>query len=330
LKKELVRDSKEKEKEREKDKGEAGAESTEGMKCPNCGSTNFVRSFERGEVTCSNCGLVITDKIIDRGPEWRAFTSEERDKRSRVGSPLSPTVHDRGLSTVIDWRDKDAMGRKLEPRKRIEILRWRKWQIRTRVHSSLDRNLAQAMSELDRISSQIGLPKSVKEESAVIYRKAVEKGLVRGRSIESVMAAAIYAACRTQKVPRTLDEIARYTKAGRKDVARCYRLLLREVDVNIPIADPVDFITRIGGALELSGTTQHKAAEIIRDAKKMGITAGKDPAGLAAAAIYVASLLENERRTQKEIAQAAQVTEVTVRNRYKELMKELGIEVPPQ
>jgi transcription initiation factor TFIIB len=330
LKKELVRDSKEKEKEREKDKGEAGAESTEGMKCPNCGSANFVRSFERGEVTCSNCGLVITDKIIDRGPEWRAFTSEERDKRSRVGSPLSPTVHDRGLSTVIDWRDKDAMGRKLEPRKRIEILRWRKWQIRTRVHSSLDRNLAQAMSELDRISSQIGLPKSVKEESAVIYRKAVEKGLVRGRSIESVMAAAIYAACRTQKVPRTLDEIARYTKAGRKDVARCYRLLLREVDVNIPIADPVDFITRIGGALELSGTTQHKAAEIIRDAKKMGITAGKDPAGLAAAAIYVASLLENERRTQKEIAQAAQVTEVTVRNRYKELMKELGIEVPPQ
>ncbi|MEM4608919.1 MAG: transcription initiation factor IIB [Candidatus Methanomethylicaceae archaeon] len=300
------------------------------MKCSNCGSTSFVSSYERGEYACTNCGLVVSERIIDRGPEWRAFTSEERDKRSRVGSPLSPTVHDKGLSTVIDWRDKDAMGRKIEPKKRIEILRWRKWQIRTRVHSSIDRNLAQAMSELDRISFQLGLPKSVKEEAAVIYRRAVEKGLVRGRSIESVMAAAIYAACRTQKVPRTLDEIAKYTKAGRKDVARCYRLLLREVSIRIPIADPIDFITRIGSALNLSGITQHRAAEIIRAAKKKGITAGKDPAGLAAAAIYVASLLENERRTQKEIAQAAQVTEVTVRNRYKELMRELNIEIPAQ
>ncbi|MCQ5337603.1 MAG: transcription initiation factor IIB [Candidatus Methanomethylicia archaeon] len=302
----------------------------EALKCPNCGSTSFVNNYERGEVVCTNCGLVVTEKVIDRGPEWRAFTSEERDKRSRVGSPLSPTVHDKGLSTVIDWRDKDAMGRKLEPKKRIEILRWRKWQIRTRVHSSIDRNLAQAMSELDRISSQLELPKSVKEEAAVIYRKAVEKGLVRGRSIESVMAAAIYAACRTQKVPRTLDEIAKYTKAGRKDVARCYRLLLKEVNIKIPIADPIDFTVRIGSILNLSGITQHRAAEIIREAKKRGITAGKDPAGLAAAAIYIASLLENERRTQKEIAQAAQVTEVTVRNRYKELMRELKIEIPLQ
>ncbi len=300
------------------------------LKCPNCGSTSFVNNYERGEIVCTNCGLVVTEKVIDRGPEWRAFTSEERDKRSRVGSPLSPTVHDKGLSTVIDWRDKDAMGRKLEPKKRIEILRWRKWQIRTRVHSSIDRNLAQAMSELDRISSQLELPKSVKEEAAVIYRKAVEKGLVRGRSIESVMAAAIYAACRTQKVPRTLDEIAKYTKAGRKDVARCYRLLLKEVNIKIPIADPIDFTVRIGSVLNLSGITQHRAAEIIREAKKRGITAGKDPAGLAAAAIYIASLLENERRTQKEIAQAAQVTEVTVRNRYKELMRELKIEIPLQ
>ncbi|MCC6013538.1 MAG: transcription initiation factor IIB [Candidatus Verstraetearchaeota archaeon] len=300
------------------------------LKCPNCGSTSFVNNYERGEIVCTNCGLVVTEKVIDRGPEWRAFTSEERDKRSRVGSPLSPTVHDKGLSTVIDWRDKDAMGRKLEPKKRIEILRWRKWQIRTRVHSSIDRNLAQAMSELDRISSQLELPKSVKEEAAVIYRKAVEKGLVRGRSIESVMAAAIYAACRTQKVPRTLDEIAKYTKAGRKDVARCYRLLLKEVNIKIPIADPIDFIVRIGSILNLSGVTQHRAAEILQEAKKRGITAGKDPAGLAAAAIYIASLLENERRTQKEIAQAAQVTEVTVRNRYKELMRELKIEIPSQ
>ena len=297
------------------------------QRCPECGSTQFYEDYERGELVCANCGLVVSEKIIDRGPEWRAFTPDEREKRSRVGAPLSPTLHDQGLSTVIDWRNKDALGRKLEPKKRIEILRWRKWQIRTRVHSSLDRNLAQAMSELDRISSQLNLPRSIKEEAAVIYRKAVEKGLVRGRSIESVVAASIYAACRTQKIPRTLDEIAKYTKAGRKDVARCYRLLLHEVNLPIPIADPIDFIPRIGDALGLSGATQHRAAEIIRQARKLGTTAGKDPAGLAAAAIYIASLLENERRTQKEIAQAAQVTEVTVRNRYKELIRELNIQV---
>jgi len=299
-------------------------------KCPECGSTRLLRNYERGEIVCADCGLVITEKLIDMGPEWRAFTPEEKQKRSRVGSPITLTVHDKGLSTVIDWRDKDAFGKKLEPKRRIEVIRWRKWQIRTRVHSSIDRNLAQAMSELDRISSQLGLPKSIKEEAAVIYRKAVEKGLVRGRSIEAVMAASIYAACRTQGIPRTLDEIAKYTRSGRKDVARCYRLLLREINIKVPLADPEAFIPRIASDLKLSGSVQRRAAEIIRKAKAMGITAGKDPAGLAAAAIYIASLLENERRTQKEIAHAAKVTEVTVRNRYKELVKKLKIELPPQ
>lgn len=299
-------------------------------KCPECGSTRLIKNFERGEIVCADCGLVITEKLIDMGPEWRAFTPEEKQKRSRVGSPITLTVHDKGLSTVIDWRDKDAFGKKLEPKRRIEVIRWRKWQIRTRVHSSLDRNLAQAMSELDRISSQLGLPKGIKEEAAVIYRRAVEKGLVRGRSIEAVMAASIYAACRIRGIPRTLDEIAKFTRAGRKDVARCYRLLLREVNVKVPLSDPEAFIPRIASDLDLSGTVQRRAADIVRMAKAMGITAGKDPAGLAAAAIYIASLLENERRTQKEIAHAARVTEVTVRNRYKELVKKLKIELPPQ
>jgi transcription initiation factor TFIIB len=297
-------------------------------RCPECGSTEISRNYDRGEVTCMNCGLVINERIIDHGAEWRAFTPEEKEKRSRVGSPMTPTVHDKGLSTVIDWRDKDAMGKRLEPRKRIEVLRWRKWQIRTRVHSSIDRNLAQAMSELDRISSQVTLPRTVKEAAALIYRRAVERGLVRGRSIESVMAASIYAACRIHKIPRTLDEIALVTKSGRKDVARCYRLLLREIDLNIPIADPLDFIPRIGRALQLGGETQRRGADIVKQARKLGITAGKDPAGLAAAGVYIACLLEDERRTQKEIAQAAQVTEVTVRNRYKELVAKLKIELP--
>ena len=255
---------------------------------------------------------------------------EEKEKRSRVGGPLNQTIHDRGLSTLIDWKDKDAMGRTLDPKKRLEVLRWRKWQIRARIQSSIDRNLAQAMNELERIANLLNVPKPVKDEAALIYRKAVEKGLVRGRSIESVVAAAIYAACRRLKIARTLDEISQFTKANRKEVARCYRLLLKELDISVPVSDPKDHVTRIGSLLGLSGATMKKAAEILEKAKELGLTAGKDPAGLAAAAIYIASLLNEERRTQKEIAQVAGVTEVTVRNRYKELIQELKIQIPSQ
>jgi len=211
---------------------------------------------------------------------------------------------------------------------RVEILRLRKWQIRARSQSSIERNLQQAAQELERLAAQLGLPKTIKEQALEIYRRALESGLVRGRSIESVMAASIYAACRQLKMPRTLDEIAKYTRAGRKDVARCYRLLLREATIRVPLPDPVDFAPKIGETLKLSATTIRKAIEILKEAKKLGITAGKDPAGLAAAAIYVASLLSGEVRTQKEVAQAAQVTEVTVRNRYKELAKKLNIKLP--
>jgi len=212
----------------------------------------------------------------------------------------------------------------------LEILRWRKWQIRARIQSSVDRNLAQAMNELERIGNQLGVPKSVKDEASVIYRKAVEKGLVRGRSIESVVAAAIYAACRRMKIARTLDEIAVYTKANRKEVARCYRLLLKELTIDVPVSDPVDYVTRIAALLQLSGATIKTSVEILNKAKEKGLTAGKDPAGLAAAAVYIAALLNDERKTQKEIASVAGVTEVTVRNRYKELLQQLKLELPPQ
>ncbi|MDT7872283.1 MAG: transcription initiation factor IIB [Sulfolobaceae archaeon] len=295
-----------------------------------CPPDKIIFDEERGEYICTETGEVIEERIIDQGPEWRAFTPEEKEKRSRVGGPLNQTIHDMGISTVIDWKDKDAMGRSLDPKRRLEVLRWRKWQIRARIQSSIDRNLAQAMNELERIGNLLNLSKAVKDEAALIYRKAVEKGLVRGRSIESVVAASIYAACRRMKMARTLDEIAQFTKANRKEVARCYRLILRELDIDVPVSDPKDYVTRIGNLLGLSGATMRTAAEIIEKAKNMGLTAGKDPAGLAAAAIYIAALLNDERRTQKEIAQVAGVTEVTVRNRYKELTQELKIQIPSQ
>ncbi len=295
-----------------------------------CPPDKIVYDEFRGEYICTLTGEVVEDKVVDQGPEWRAFTPEEREKRSRTGSPLSPTIHDGGLSTMIDWRDRDASGKKLELKRRLEVMRWRKWQIRTRIQNSIDRNITQAATELERIADQLGLPRSVKEHAATIYRQAVEKGVVRGRAVESVVAAALYAACRVFKIPRTLDEISQYTKTSKKEVARCYRLLVRELNIKIPIADPADFVSRIAAALGLSGNVIKKAVQIIQEAKSKGLTAGKDPVGLAAAAVYTAAQIFGERRTQKDVAQVAGVTEVTVRNRYKELIQYLKIKVPEQ
>ncbi|MHA2053909.1 MAG: TFIIB-type zinc ribbon-containing protein, partial [Candidatus Hodarchaeales archaeon] len=148
------------------------------QECKNCGSTDIVADENRGELICEKCGYVLETRLIDEGPEWRAFNSEERDKRSRVGSPSTFSVHDKGLSTIIGYENRDTFGNKLTASRRAQIYRLRKWQIRTRVHSSMDRNLAFAMSEMDRLASQLGIPRNVKETSAIIYRKAIEKRLV--------------------------------------------------------------------------------------------------------------------------------------------------------
>ncbi|MEM2234273.1 MAG: transcription initiation factor IIB [Desulfurococcaceae archaeon] len=309
---------------------EDASQSTDSSKGKKCSEDKIIFDPERGEYICEETGEVIEERVIEEKPEWRAFTPEERERRSRIGGPLTATVHDMGLSTVIDWRDRDATGKRLELRRRLEMQRLRRWQTRSRIQSSMERNLAQAMNELDKISDQLDLPRNVREEAARIYRDAVERGFVRGRSIESVVAAAIYIACRELKVPRTLDEIATFTRSSRKEIARCYRLLLRELTVNVPLLDPVDYVPRIARSLGLSGNVIRKAVEVINTAREKGLTAGKDPAGLAAAAVYIASLLCNERRTQKEVAQVAGVTEVTVRNRYKELAKEVGLETSIQ
>ncbi|MHA1860805.1 MAG: transcription initiation factor IIB, partial [Candidatus Ranarchaeia archaeon] len=262
------------------------------------------------------------------GPEWRAFNSEERDKKARTGSPSNYMIHDYGLSTVIDWRDRDIYGRKFNSSRRAQIYRMRKWQIRTRVHSSVERNLMIALGELGRLASQLGVPEGVKQTAAVIYRRIIERRLIRGRSIEAMVAASLYAACRVRKVPRTLDEIANGTRTSRKELGRCYRLILQKTNLKIPIAGPNDFISRFAAELRLAGETQREAVRIIQKAKDLQITAGKDPTGLAAAAIYISGLVRGDRRTQREIAEVAYVTEVTVRNRYKELIRRLDIQIP--
>ncbi len=297
------------------------------QRCPDCGATNAIRDESRGEVACANCGLVLDTNAIDSGPEWRAFTSEERDKRARTGSPINYALQDHDLSTMIDWRNRDASGRQINSNRRAEIYRLRKWQRRSRVHSSIERNLASAMSELDRLSSQLGVSRTVKDTAAVMYRRALERRLIRGRSIDAMIAAAMYAACRLREAPCTLDEIAYHSRINRKELGRCYRLLLRRLDVRMPVSQPTNFIPRFSQSLGLSSRVQRNAIQILDAAKAKGITAGKDPTGLAASALYIAAIMEGERRTQREIAAVARVTEVTVRNRYKELVRELQLAI---
>ena len=306
---------------------EESKEDDEILNCLECGSENLVIDPNRGEKICANCGLINEDKMIDPGIEWRAFNSDERDKRSRIGSPIIMTIHDKGLSTIIGYENKDSFGNKLSANRRAQIYRLRKWQIRSRVHSSLDKNLANAMSELDRLTSQLSVPRNVKETAAIIYRKAIDNRLVRGRSIEAMIAASVYAGARVRRVPRTLEEIAEETRVNKKELGRCYRLLIRKLALAIPLASPVDYLVRFGTELGLSGLAQRDAATILNSAKESGLTAGKDPTGLAAAAIYISGILKQERRTQRAIAEVARVTEVTVRNRYKELVRELNIEI---
>ena len=297
------------------------------LKCPECENEDIVTDMNRGESVCSRCGIVVESKIIDTGAEWRAFNSEERERRSRVGGPISYSVHDKGLATIIGYENRDIFGNKLSATRRAQIYRLRKWQIRSRVHNSVDRNLAFAFAELDRLSSQLGLPRSVKETAAVIYRKAIDNRLVRGRSIDAMISACVYAGARIRRVPRTLDEIANQSRISRKELGRCYRLLIRKLGLNIPLASPVDYLVRFGTELGLSGACQRDAANILTIAKENGLTAGKDPTGLAAAAIYISGILKSERRTQRAIAEVARVTEVTVRNRYKGLIERLNIKL---
>ncbi len=294
-----------------------------GVRCPECGSTRFVRDYDRAEMTCLCCGLVVRDKLIDTGPEWRAFDLEQQDKRARIGAPLTHTIHDKGLSTVIDWTSKDATGKGLTLSKRIQVYKLRKWQQRVRVSSASERNLAHALSELERMASQLGLPRSVREEAAIIYRKAVENKLIRGRSIESMVAAAIYMACRKAKLPRTLDEIAGASQVKKKEVGRSYRFLLRSISAKVVPTASISYVPRLISKLKLPSEVQLEAMRILEKAAEAGLTSGRGPMGIVAAAVYIASALLQCKCTQKDVATSANVTEVTVRNRYQELLKKL-------
>lgn len=296
-------------------------------RCSECGSTDLVRDYDVGEIVCEKCGFVISTTLLDTGPEWRAFDEEQREKRTRVGAPLTWTIHDKGLSTIIDWHDSDVYGRKLKPMEKAHIYRLRKWHRRSKVSGATERNLAFALSELTKVAYKLNLPKNVLETSSVIYRQIVRKRLIRGRSIQGVAAASIYMACRQCSVIRTLEEVAKASSISKKEGGRNYRFLLRRLDTKVMPVNPHNYVSKFVNQLSLSGNTESLAIRILDIASDLKLTSGRGPAGIAAAATYIASLLTDERRTQGEIAKGAQVTEVTIRNRYKELTQKLYITV---
>ncbi|KXA94411.1 transcription initiation factor IIB [candidate division MSBL1 archaeon SCGC-AAA259I09] len=295
--------------------------------CPSCEKNSVVRDYKRNIEICDNCGRIVKEDIKDRGPEWRAFDQKQRDEKSRGGPPSTETIHDKGLSTQIDYKNRDAKGNKLSPERRRKVYRLRKWHKRGRVTDSKDRNLAFSLSEINRMSSQLGLSKNVQEIASKIYRKAVERGLIRGRSMEGCASAALYAACREADVPRTLEEVTKASRVDKSEIRKTYRFLSRELDIHLSPTDPVRYVARFGSELGISGETRVKAIEIIRKAQEKKLTSGKSPTGTAAAAIYIAALEVGERKTQRETAEAADVTEVTIRNRYKEMVEELNFQI---
>ncbi len=286
--------------------------------CPRCGSTHLITDPELGEMVCASCGLVVEEEFIDRGPEWRAFTADEKQSRIRTGFGMSYTLYDKGLSTVFNGY-RDAQGNRLKDETRIKMDRLRKYDNRSKFDETWRRNLSIAMAELDRMAAALHLPQSVKEQAALIYRRALKMDLIRGRSIDAFVAASLYAACRQSKIPRPLKEITGVSTREHSEVARTYRLIIKEMKLKMPVDDPMKFVPSIASKLKLRRETEQYAIDILRRAQEKHELTGKDPRGVAAAALYMACIDNDDKRIQKDIAEAAGTTEVTLRNRLRGL-----------
>ena len=288
-------------------------------KCIRCGKSSLLTDGVTGEQFCSKCGFVISEKVNESGPERRSFSTQGGVDTARTGPPTSLTIHDRGLSTVINPANKDATGRPLSSSMKSTITRLRTWDSRSQSNVSEDRNLKQALTELNRLKDKLAVSSNILEKAAYLYRKALEKKLVRGRSISAMIAASLYAACRDAETPRTLNDVADAANVKRKDISRCYRLLHHELELKMPVVDSIQLIARISSKLAIPEKTKRDAAKVLRGIQERKESSGKDPMGLAAAGLYLACVKNGVSITQRDLAEAAGVTEVTIRNRYKTL-----------
>jgi transcription initiation factor TFIIB len=286
--------------------------------CSGCNSGKTITDEESGEIICGSCGLVITEKIVDPRAEWRAFTGDEFESRKRTGDPISLRRHDGGLATVISKANRDSTGRILDPAVRNSVQRLRMWNARAQINAPGERALRNALMELDKLKDKLALPEATAEKTAYIYRKAMKHGLNKGRSINAVLASALYIACRESGHDRRIREIAKISNISQKEIAKCYRMLVLGLDLKIPQADPIKCINLIANRGQLSEKSKRVAIMLMKKVVTT-ISSGKDPMGLAASVLYMACLETGEAITQKELARTAGVTEVTVRSRCKDL-----------
>ncbi len=290
--------------------------------CKECGAQALTCDNKTGELVCTACGLV-AERMIDQGPEWRAFSKAERATKDRVGAPLSSLQADMGISTRIGTGFTDIHGRKLSTSTMIRMRRLR-W-LNNRTSKSQTRNLREALRELKRLGSQLELSQDIVESASHYYRKALKFKLIRGRSIDSMIAAAVYIAARTNSVPLTLKDIEKHTPIDRKVLARCFRVYVKELNIKPTPADPSIMLDRLASQLDLTSGTRQRAIEILRHTRELKLDVGKNPMSIAAAAVYLAGIQTGERRTQQQVAKAAETTPVTLRNRFKEIVQYLDM-----
>ena len=296
-----------------------------GNSCPECGSNILIPDVIRGETFCSECGIVTNDMLVSRSSEWRAFNAVENEKRNRVGAPRSNAIGDYGLSTKVGTNFNAIKG-KISSERKFQLSRMSKWQSRVTNSKNIN-NLNIAMGILARLCSHLHIPRNVKEQTAVYYRKALKAGLVTGRSIESILVACLYAACRLTKTQRSLKEISEFSTCEAKELARCYRDICNNLELDIPREKAQNNVPKIANIVGIREVVQREAIDILRNAEEQKITGGMAPSSLAAAALYIACMITNTKTTQKEIAFAAGVSEVTLRNRYKGLVQGLGLQI---
>jgi transcription initiation factor TFIIB len=285
---------------------------------------------DSGETICSKCGMIVLDRIQNiNQPEWRAFSNEEHENRSRTGIPSSLAIHDMGLATVIGRADRDAAGKKINATMHTSMQRLRTWDSRAHVRHS-DKGLIQALNELQILKDKLTLPYVVVEKAAYIYRKAHDRKLARGRAVSGLIAASVYIACREMTTTRTLNDIAAASNIRRKQLTKAYRFLVMKLDIKVPLTDQTKCINKIANKANLSEKTKRQAIRIMEAIKRKDdgndarlFSAGKNPMGFAGTILYLSCLKTGENKTQTDMAEAAGVTEVTLRNRTKDLKSKL-------
>jgi transcription initiation factor TFIIB len=288
------------------------------MICSVCKNGRPIADAESGELVCSHCGLVFSDKATDNRPEWRNFGSENKD-RTRTGSPMSLAQHDMGLNTVIGNNNKDSHGQNIDASMHSTMKRLRIYDFRSQARTSTDRNLMRAFGELGRQRDKLGLSDAMIDKTAYIYRKALGKGLLKGRSSSAILAAAIYIACREMGATRSLNDISEITDVRRKVISRSLMILIQQLEIIMPLIDPVKCIAKIANKANISEKSKRMAIDVMKDLVNTQVPAGKRPMSLAATILYLCCMRNNEGVTQRHLAEAAGVTEVTLRNIIKGL-----------